>query len=312
VKHPLKFRPDGTFTIVQFTDVHMKAGGEADERTIALMDDILRQERPDLIVFTGDVIEANKCDDPLGRFDLGVSIAEKHRIPWAVVFGNHDTESQITRRQLIEHACRYEYSVAEPGPAELSGEGNYTLTVTDRAGRSAAALYFFDSGSVSSIPHVKGYGWIGRDQIGWYERQSRQTTEQNGGSPLPSLAFFHIPLPEYDQVWNREVCYGNRFENVCCPGLNTGLFAAMVDMGDVIGTFAGHDHVNDYCGELYGIRLCYGRATGYNTYGREGFSHGARIIRMREGERRFESWLRLDDGSIDRQEQEHRPESSSK
>ena len=71
--------------------------------------------------------------------------------------------------------------------------------------------------------------------------------------------------------------------------------------GDVVGTFVGHDHINDYWGELFGIRLCYGRASGYNTYGKEGFNHGARVIRLTKGERQFESWLRLDDGSIDRQ-----------
>ncbi len=39
-----------------------------------------------------------------------------------------------------------------------------------------------------------------------------------------------------------------------------------------MGTFVGHDHVNDFVGDLYGIRLCYGRATGFNTYGRQGFT----------------------------------------
>ena len=54
----------------------------------------------------------------------------------------------------------------------------------------------------------------------------------------------------------------------------------------MIGTFVGHDHVNDYQGDLHGIRLCYGRGSGFNTYGRAGFLHGARVIRLREERRK--------------------------
>lgn len=69
---------------------------------------------------------------------------------------------------------------------------------------------------------------------------------------------------------------------MCCPKINTGLFAAMHLAGNVRGVFAGHDHVNDYEGMLYGVRLCYGRATGYNTYGKDAFQRGARVIRLHE------------------------------
>jgi hypothetical protein len=78
-------------------------------------------------------------------------------------------------------------------------------------------------------------------------------------------------------------------------------------MGGVMGTFAGHDHINDYWGELHGIKLCYGRATGYNTYGKEGFPRGVRIIRLWQGEYSFETWLRLEDGSVISQQPEHLP-----
>ncbi|MFB6364069.1 metallophosphoesterase family protein [Paenibacillus elgii] len=304
----LTFREDRTFTILQFTDVHMKAGGDADRRTLELMEHILEAERPDLVYFTGDVIEDKECDDPLGRFDRAISVVEKRRIPWAVVFGNHDTEMKITRQQLMDKVSGYEYALAAGGPSDIAGEGNYVLEVRDASGRPAALLYGFDSGCMSTLPRVQGYGWICRDQIDWYVQQSAAYTSDNGGTPLPALAFFHIPLPEYAEVWEREVCYGHKHENVCCPKINTGLFAALVEMGDVMGTFAGHDHVNDYCGTLHGIRLCYGRATGYNTYGRDDFPRGARVIRLREGERSFESWLRLADGTVVTGQPEHRPE----
>jgi hypothetical protein len=79
-------------------------------------------------------------------------------------------------------------------------------------------------------------------------------------------------------------------------------------MGDVAGTFCGHDHINDFTGSLHGIRLSYGRATGYNTYGREGFMRGARVIRMTQDRMDFETWLRLEDGSALHEQPLHNPE----
>src|SRR5690606_23438740 len=101
-------------------------------------------------------------------------------------------------------------------------------------------------------------------------------------------------LPEYNEVWDFHVCYGEKHEPICSPIINTGFFAALHEAGDVLGTFVGHDHINDFIGELHGIRLCYGRGSGFNTYGKEGFARGARIIRLHEGVRSFETWLRLE------------------
>lgn len=99
-------------------------------------------------------------------------------------------------------------------------------------------------------------------------------------------------------MWDYHPCHGVKYEPVCGPVINTGLFAALVDAGDVMSVFVGHEHVNDFHGELLGIRMGYGRGTGYGTYGREGFPRGARVFRLHEGERHFDTWLRLDDGSV--------------
>lgn len=314
-KPKLKFRQDGTFTIAQFTDIHWMTGSEADLRSRALMDSVLDEEKPDLVFFTGDIIYTGgvregkqPCSEPRNAFRSAVACAEERGIPWAAVFGNHDTENYISREELAAEAAAYAYSVSEQGPADISGFNNFVLELEGNRGQTAAALYGFDSGDYSPLPHVGGYDWVRRDQIAWYMRESRRLAERNGGETVPALAFFHIPLPEYNQVWETGTCYGFKHEDVCSPKVNSGLFAALAEAGDVMGTFCGHDHVNDYWGELYGIRLCYGRATGYNTYGREGFPRGSRLIRLNEGVRGFESWLRLDDGTVVTEQAEHTPE----
>jgi hypothetical protein len=71
--------------------------------------------------------------------------------------------------------------------------------------------------------------------------------------------------------------------------VNSGLFAAFLERGDVVGVFCGHDHLNDYEATLHGIRLVYGRATGHGGYGRAGFPRGARVIELRDALRGFET-----------------------
>lgn len=303
----LRFRSDGTFTILQFTDLHWKNGEPKDIRTRALMERILKEEKPDLIVFTGDVIESLGCKDPIQSYRDAVSVAEDSGIPWAAVFGNHDTEQNISREQLMKVQLEHANSLAEPGPLEVDGVGNFVVQVSDAKGAAVAALYFMDSGSYSELPSVAGYDWIRNSQVEWFLAESRSLQDTHGGVPVPALVFFHIPLPEYKEVWDRRACEGHRYEKVQCPPLNSGLFEAMVQSGGVMGTFCGHDHINDYTGWLHGIRLCYGRATGYNTYGRWLFSRGARVIRLQQGKEGFTTWLRLANGNKVPDRRNHAP-----
>ncbi|MFB9275334.1 metallophosphoesterase family protein [Cohnella cellulosilytica] len=292
----LKFRADGTFTIVQFTDLHWTDGGKKDALTRALMERILEEERPDLVVLTGDVIDSLRCADPLRSFREALSAVVGSGIPWAAIFGNHDSEGDVARERLLDVQLELAGTIAQPSPHDISGVGNFVARIEDAAGRTGAALYFLDSGAYSELPGIDGYDWVRANQIAWFREQAGALRRDNGGIPVPALLFLHIPFPEYREIWNTRVCRGRRFEKVHAPGINSGLFAALVETGGTAGVFCGHDHINDYIGELDGIRLGYGRATGYNTYGRWFYQRGARIIRLRDGEPGFSTWLRLANG----------------
>lgn len=292
MKPLLRYREDGTFTIVQFTDVHWKNGDDIDARSRLIMSDVVRTEQPDLIVYTGDTIFSTDCSDPAASFRQAVSVPEEAGIPWAAVFGNHDAEQGVTREELMASLSGTEFGLSEAGPEVISGVGNYVLSVQGAGDNSAFRLYFLDSGDYAPDA-VGGYGWVKPDQIAWYTADSKAAA-QEAGAIVPALAFFHIPLPEYDQLWNEGEACGIKKEQVCCAKVNSGLFSAMLDRGDVVAAFAGHDHLNDYGGSWHGIGLYYGRATGCNTYG---FEHrGARVIRLREGSRQPETWIRLETG----------------
>ncbi|MEH7301350.1 metallophosphoesterase family protein [Neobacillus drentensis] len=303
----LSFNHSGKFKIVQFTDLHLQNGELEDEKTITLMEKILDKEKPDLAVLTGDTIRALHCIDPKKAFSLAVGPMENRRIPWAAVFGNHDDEGAVSKEDLMNLQKGYLHCYSRPGSKNVTGVGNYDIPIYQQDGSLSFILYFLDSGSIASGT-IGGYDWIKRNQIEWYEHKSRNYSFLNK-KPLPSLAFFHIPLPEFNDLWDYHVTYGNKFEPVGCPKVNSGLFSAMVERQDVKGIFVGHDHINDFCGDYFGIRLAYGRATGFNTYGKEGYPRGARIIELLDNT--FRTWIRLEDGSVIENQIIHHPQGNS-
>ena len=83
-----------------------------------------------------------------------------------------------------------------------------------------------------------------------------------------------------------------------------GLYLSLIHI--LRGVFVGHDHINDYEGTLHGIRLCYGRGSGYQCYGLEGYAKGARIIDIGGGAD-FESAIYLETGEIYEQKRTRKP-----
>lgn len=295
--NPLKLDARGQFKIVQFTDLHLKEDSEDDDKTVALMAQVLDAEKPQLVVLTGDVLGSSEQPRAMMKRCMGPMV--ERQIPWAVALGNHDDEGTRDRRGLMDIIMSMPYSVSQQGPKDIAGVSNYYLPVLSADGKKTRwVLYIVDSNAYPPEKSLGSYDWIHTDQIDWYRRISKKLATQNGGQPCPALAFFHIPLPEYESALTagNANLVGYRFESVCCPSINSGFFAAMVDCGDVKGTFVGHDHVNDYEATLHGIRLIYGRGSGFNAYGREGFPRGGRVILLESGKDTFTTWLHLEDG----------------
>ena len=55
-KPGLKFNPDKKFKIVQFTDLHVKWQDPRSDIAFERMNQVLDDEKPDLVIFTGDII----------------------------------------------------------------------------------------------------------------------------------------------------------------------------------------------------------------------------------------------------------------
>lgn len=292
----LRFSSEGEFKIVQFTDTHYKWGKKASNTAVDCMIEVLDAEKPDLVVLTGDQVYSASVAQSLPALLKCIS---DRNIPFVTMFGNHDAQFECTRAEMYDIVRALPCNIL-PDRGEVESP-DYVLSVKSSDGaRTATVLYCLDSHDVTRMPGVGKYTWLKFDQINWYREQSKAFTEANGGNPLPALAFFHIPLPEYALAEADEECalIGSKGEDVCCPKLNSGMFTAIKEQGDVMATFCGHDHDNDFAVVYKDVLLAYGRYTGGNTVYNHIGLNGARIIVLKENQRTLDTWLRLRGGEI--------------
>lgn len=299
-KPKLRFNAEGKFKIAQFTDLHYTPEAPDEPLYAENIRKVLDAERPDLAVYTGDVIW--KAKDPIAALRAMMVPAAERGVPFCVTFGNHDRQFGKSLRELFDALKEMPLNLTD-SVRGVEGASNFILKVLPREGKGTAALiYGLDSHMDSRLKGVDGYDYIAFSQVDWYRRSSAELTRENGGQPLPALAFFHIPLPEYRdaQFAEKAAFVGTRRERVCSPQLNTGLFAAMREAGDVMGVFVGHDHVNDYVVKWHDIALGYGYCSGAggSIGGYAMRVNGARLIELTEGERSFRTWVRLRTGEV--------------
>jgi len=278
-RQPLIFQNEKEFTILQLTDLHFM-DLPLDDVTSSLISRLARDCHPDLICITGDLTMDPKCLELHKRLD---SLMESFSIPWTYVFGNHDTEGGISKTDIIAIHENSQFCYFESGELTIHGQGNYHHIVYNQSGQPVINLIFMDSNE-TRIDLIEGssvwsYDYIYPDQMDWYQKVVKASVDSSL-LPLPSLVFFHIPLPEFNAV-SSEKMIGERHENVSCSNYNLGFFDVMKSLGSTKGVFVGHDHYNDYAFSKDGILLAFGRVTGHYEYAQIPFTKGGRIISVK-------------------------------
>lgn len=283
----LKFGADGKFTVLQISDPqddHYPAYDLVNFIKLAI-----EQTAPDLIVFTGDIVEDSRAGD-IGidgqSFREGVEVegdyyqtvmnvtkaceavfaeAEERGIPFAVCQGNNDHNSGVTNEDWLKIYNTYENSLTVDESNDADGRIDFNLEIKGSDGKTAFNIWMMDTAGSS----------ITEEQIEWYKAESASLRAENGGSPVPSILFQHIPTSDPGFLFeeckatdegarlvdgkilrlNKEIANGYNASAFTIPDDTSAQFKAWKECGDVLGAYFGHWHTEGFTGTYDGIEL---------------------------------------------------------
>lgn len=274
------------FKILQLNDIHI---GLKDDQELQFMflDKIIEQaENPDLIVICGDLFTFGNRGTAKRTFKW----LDSHEIPWTVTWGNHDEQCTYSIDWVTgylndlneQRASGKSYCVFKDiQDDDIMGNANFAINLMN-GNKVEEQVIIMDSNRYNfgeyqgenEYEEYTGYDAFHEDQVQWYKDLVDYTTKQNGEVPVSSLAFFHIPLPEYEDAWNEYNKDGEpketenvklvqsqcetSGEGIACPKINTGMFDAMLEGESTKGVFVAHDHKNNWALEYKGITLSFG------------------------------------------------------
>lgn len=301
----LCFRSDGQFQIMQVSDaqdMHFVR-----KTMLYMLNQAYEKEKPDLVVFTGDNILGNHlCDrrfgsgrsslsheEELGRMkkalDAILRPLEEREIPFTMIFGNHDDMNQISKEEQLEIYRSYSNFVY--GESGLTGDHVLPIYSSDGE-RPICALWLFDSSRYDAEKDICEQS-IRPGSVSWFSKTADKFREENDGKDLPGYAFIHIPLPimqkllleenpaEGDTVHlNPEKAAGIINESPSIVSTDSGLFDALRAHG-VSAILFGHDHQNNFIGEIDGVKLVQTSCASLRCYGNKDL-RGVRILKLNE------------------------------
>ena len=269
------------YRILQLNDIHI---GMKDDQTLQFnyLETVINDEnvKADLIVLNGDLFTFADRSTAKRLF----SWMDEHKINWTVTFGNHDEQAFFSIDWMTGYLNKLNDKRVKDGSSycvfkdlqddDMMGNCNFAINLM-KDGKVKEQVILMDSnrynfGQYGDYEAYTGYDCIHDEQSKWYEDVVNYTKTNNGGVVVPSVAFFHIPFPEFETAW--ELAKANssevevvipqtdksEYEGVAAPKINTKLFDKMVELGSTKGVFCAHDHKNNYAIKYKGITLSYG------------------------------------------------------
>lgn len=285
--------PEGRdLKVAQFADIHFGVEGkdwhnDKVDRTKKYMQAIVDEQKPDLIVCSGDNILSTGVNG-LTEF---VELMESYEIPWTWAYGNHDGEStafNFKKADLSKTLMSLDtkYLLYKEGYIEAGKEnryGNFSINIYNSTKENMlGAFIVMDSGehdySISQYQHITS------GQIDWYKHEIDALQEKyaaqtnNKYDIVPTIAFSHIQLPEYyDAYVSAKEGTGAEFvlkqelsESEIAevksggPTINSGFFDVLVEKQSTKAYFVGHAHTFLFQVKYQGIVLGFGPQTGFS------------------------------------------------
>lgn len=289
-----------SYKILQLSDLHFgqdlgKCFGnhcKSDYKTIKFLEHSIAQERPDLIVITGDMIDYDRLKNFKSVILKGLAPIIKNSIPFIFTFGESDYnhENFNTKRAFLKFLSSLPYCLntfTEDGMPAMHGLTNYHLKLfrlNEKLNPSEIQLHELTNPDalitvLDSQDHMIDSSQINYlyriNQISQHHRKiSKDDDNLDLDDEIFKLLFFHYPLPnfrpigkfkligKYNEKHKLETSTDIKFKNDI---INCGYHVISV----------GHEHENDACidspqdkfdgvvpDESKHIWLCYNSITG--------------------------------------------------
>lgn len=255
-----------------------------DELCYNYVTETIEATNPDLILLTGDNIYG-EFDDNGSVWLSFVAFMDSFKIPWALIFGNHDSESKMGVDWQCEQLEKADYCLFKQ--RTLTGNGNFTVGVA-QGNELKRVFYMLDSNGcsgASSETRANGHTQITQgfalDQFQWFQKD---IDEVRKASPNTKISFvYHIPQAIFSEVFEKYTSsYGKRVYIDYLIEKEEGDFGYIGEGGGswdysgmiwadmkVMGcdsVFVGHNHCNSASIVYEGIRFQFGQKSSAYDY----------------------------------------------
>ena len=248
------------YRILTLSDIHL---GDKDDQDIhyRFMDLTIQDANADMIVVTGDLFTYASKGTAKRLFEF----LDSYNIPWTVIFGNHDEQCFFSIDWMTDYLNNQTKNCLFKDIQDDDVYGNCNFAINLMNGNQIfEQLIFMDSNRYYYADYF-GYDYIKPDQIEWYKNLVDYTKTQNGGTLVDSFLYYHIPLPEIMDVYEKAKAgtdgatyeFGDKDEKPCPPDYNSGFFDVVVEKGSTKAMFFGHDHINDFIVKYQGVDFIY-------------------------------------------------------
>ena len=358
VQVPPRRLNDNSIRILQLTDLHLFPPSDTtwtlgankqhrvvdfvrdgydpgNKKCIKLISNLIDSVQPDLVIFTGDIVDGrphtkNNWQTTFAGVIQPLLDAKPYPVPWTFCPGNHDDDNAPWSRSDLLKIFQMDGCIT---PTCTSFNHTFTIGIGTEVQPSipstSTRLWIFDSGG--NHPTTR-YDPFPAEAVQGYTKiveavRALPKEAQEKFNVICDLAFFHIPLPEYNDV-KPLVGTNNLFNAILKSGsvpkpwnwvpwfvrcigkhriagsstVNSGMFDAM-RRGNLVATFVGHDHYSDFVASNgSGPYMTYGRVTSYappsNFEGDGGdlpWKPGGRVVRVQQGVG-ASTWIETADG----------------
>ena len=216
MQRTLKFNKNGKFVIMQVADpqdLHFVR-----HTMVKMLNNAYDSVKPDLVVFAGDNILGNHLKD--ARFGSRVVVhtkekeydrmktaighickpLEERKIPFTMIYGNHDDVNRMTKEEQADIYRSYSMCTGLDNPDKTVDVDTCNLPIYSSDGEKKLFNLWMIDCAGENKETKRCYEAVLPETIEWYKKTSAALREENGGEPLPSLMFQHIPMPESERL----------------------------------------------------------------------------------------------------------------